>query len=147
MIPDITRRLLAIVALIGGAAAHADCGSQSSLVFSCATAQGHRVELCDEGPTIRYSFGEAGTAPQVAVTMPRDEVRLAPLRAFGKIESYAVRIPYREATHVIFWSLADAGDEPEAGVQVFVDGALRTTLQCVPTQIRNNIPKAGFKGG
>jgi hypothetical protein len=143
---DLARRLLASGLLSVSAVAHAACEPQGALVFSCATSRGNHVELCAEGSAVRYSFGEPGRAPQVAVTMPRDEVRLVPWRALGKVESYALMIPFRESTHVVYWTLDDPGDQPEAGVQVLVDGEPRATMQCVPAQVLNNIPKGGFRG-
>jgi hypothetical protein len=141
----IVRYWLAALAIVvsGRGAAACDPGN---LVFSCATALGNEIQLCDDGSWVRYTFGEPGLAPQLAITMPKGEVRKAPLRELGKIELYALKIPYREATHVLYWSLDDAGDEPEAGVRVFVDDRLRATMQCVPGQIRSNLSKGGFAG-
>lgn len=136
---------VAIAASLSSTHGHA-CEPPGSVLFSCATAQGNRIEICDAGPSIWYSFGEPGLIPQVAVAIPRDDITLAPWRSLGKVESYALKIPYREAVHVVYWSLDDPGDQPEAGVQVLVDDRLRTTMQCVPGQIRNNIPRGGFRG-
>jgi hypothetical protein len=140
---SVARRWFAAIALVvsGRAAAACDPGG---LVFSCATALGNEIQLCDDGSSVRYTFGEPGRAPQLAITMPKGEVQKAPLREFGKVESYALKIPYREATHVLYWSLDDFGDEPEAGVRVFVDDRLRATMQCVPGQSRSNLAKGGF---
>ena len=147
MIPrTIAGCLIAVLGLGVFVATSAACDSDR-LVLSCATALGNQVELCDEGSTVRYSFGEPGLAPQLVITMPKSEVQRAPLRELGKIESYALRIPYREATHVLYWSLDDAGDEPDAGVRVLVEDRLRATMHCVPGQIRSNLSKAGLGGG
>lgn len=142
---SIARCLVAVAALGCSGAAGAAC-DEGGLVFSCATALGNEIQLCQDGNSIRYTFGEPGLAPQLAITMPKAEVQKAPLRELGKVESYALRIPFREATHVLYWSLDDAGDEPEAGIRVFVDDRLRATMQCVPGQIRSNLSKGGFRG-
>ncbi|HKY92077.1 MAG TPA: hypothetical protein VJM11_13605 [Nevskiaceae bacterium] len=138
--------LLAVLGLGATTVADAACDA-GRLVFSCATARGNEIELCEDGPSVRYSFGEPGLAPQLAITLPRTEVQRAPLRELGKVESYALRIPYREATHILYWSLDDAGAQPEAGVQVFVEDRLRATMHCIPGQVRSNLSKAGFGGG
>lgn len=53
-----------LLAVIGAmSAANAACPKQQVL-FSCSTMKGKRVEVCDAGGTIGYTFGKAGQRPK-----------------------------------------------------------------------------------
>lgn len=134
-----------LCALAMSASAEGSCDPDNKTLFSCATALGNRIEVCDSDATILYSFGEPGVEPQqLAEVIPRNLVTETPWRAMGKAESYALKIPFRGAVHVVYWSLDSQGAKPDAGVEILINGELRATMRCEAGQVRNNLGKAVF---
>lgn len=133
------KALVPLTALICSTTAYASCDGVGRTLFACATAQGNRVEVCEVGSRILYAFGEAGAEPQLVASVPRDQVQVTPWRPQGQAESIAMKIPYREAVHVVHFNQATPGAAPDAGVDVLIDQELKTSINCASGQISNHL--------
>ena len=47
------------------------CPPGAVTLFHCLTAKGKRIQLCDEGKTLEYSFGHPEKQPEMVVRVPR----------------------------------------------------------------------------
>lgn len=113
--------------------AQAACEKGSSAVFSCRTAKGKVIQVCDAGKTIDYSFGMPDGKPEIVVRAPRSQASTYQWKGVGRYISYAVRVPNGTTTYNVFWG-ADRLTEKhaiEAGVHVEVDTKLVATVKCV----------------
>lgn len=131
------------------APAMAGCDKGSKVVFSCLTAKGKSIEVCDSGKTIDYSFGKPGTKPEIVVRALRKDASTYQWQGVGRAISYSVSVPNGEKTvYTAFWS-ADRMDEKhgiEAGVNVEISGKQVATVNCGdPKQIVQNIEGIDLK--
>jgi len=115
------------------ASAHAGCEQGTPTVFSCHAAKGKRIQVCDAGKTIDYSFGKAGSAPEIVVRAPRSQASTYQWKGIGRYLSYAVQVPNGDTTYNVFWGADRLTEEHpiEAGVHVEVKGKLVATVKCV----------------
>lgn len=132
------RRNLSALVLAAGAsglvasAAMAACDKPGKTVFSCIAAKGKRIEVCDAGKTIDYTFGPA-TAPELVLRVPRQQASTAQWQGVGRYLSYTVEVPNGDTLYRVFWS-ADRLSEAhgvEAGVHVEIRKKLVATVRCV----------------
>lgn len=102
----------------------ADCEKGSKTIFSCTTAKGKVIEVCDSGKTIDYSFGRQNSKPEIVVRTPRKEASTSQWQYVGRHMSYSVEIPNGNTVYSVFTSVdrLPEGDnkepELEAGVAV-----------------------------
>jgi len=114
-------------------AASAACENGNKTVFSCLTAKGKLIQVCDSDKTIDYSFGKPGLSPEIIVLAPRSAASTFQWQGVGRYLSYTVEVPNGNTTYSVFWGadrLADA-HPIEAGVNVEVNKKLIATVKCV----------------
>jgi hypothetical protein len=125
---------------------YADCAKGSQTLFFCNTAKGKQITVCDADKTINYSFGKAGK-PELEIKAPRDTSSTFQWHGIGSSISYAVDIPNGNITYNVFWS-TDKNDEQhgiEAGVNVFINKELKTTVHCISKGMVNNLEGINLK--
>jgi hypothetical protein len=113
--------------------AFAACAAGSETLFSCTTAKGKVIEVCDAGKTISYSFGSPQTKPEIALSVPRDKATTFQWEGVGRYLSYAVDIPNGSTTYSVFHGMDRLSEAHavEAGVNVLSNGKLLATVNCV----------------
>lgn len=134
-----------IVATLCSSNVYANCGSGKTLFF-CNTVKGKQVEVCDSEKTINYSFGKANKKPEIAIKVPRDKVSTFQWAGVGD-ESYAVDIPSSSTVYNVFWGVnrIDEKHPVSAGVNVFVNKNLVTTVNCSEKGLVNNLQGVKLK--
>lgn len=114
----------------------AECGKGTQTVFSCTTAKGKVIEVCDAGKTIDYSFGKPDSKPEIVVKAPRQAASTTQWQGIGRTMSYSVEVPNGNTRYSVFWSVDKMmeGDtqEPaiEAGVAVEINQKPVATVRC-----------------
>ena len=129
--------------------AFAKCGGGSETLFSC-TAQknGKTIEVCDAGATIDYSFGKPGKKPELALSVPRDEVTTWQWKGIGRYINYSVSIPNGDYLYRVFTSFDKMVPEDEAstsGVEVEKKGKLLATIYCVEDTLKGSLEGVDLK--
>ncbi len=121
--------------------AFAKCAAGQPTIFSCSTAKGKTIEVCDAGKSITYTFGSPQAKPEIALNVPRDKVTTFQWSGIGRYLSYAVDIPNGTTTYSVFHGMDRITKEHaiEAGVNVLVHGKLLATVRCSGKQIVNNL--------
>jgi len=121
--------------------AFAKCAAGQPTIFSCSTAKGKTIEVCDAGKSITYTFGSPQAKPEIALNVPRDKVTTFQWSGIGRYLSYAVDIPNGTTTYSVFHGMDRITKEHaiEAGVNVLVDGKLLATVRCSGRNIVNNL--------
>lgn len=111
----------------------AACEPGSETVFSCLTAQGKLIRVCDAGKTINYSFGKPDLPPEIVVRAPRNEAATFQWNGVGRYLSYAVAVPNGNTTYRVFWGADRLSDKHpvDAGVAVEVNAKAVATVKCV----------------
>lgn len=124
---------LALMLTVGSTPAiSSECNSGSALVFSCVTAKGKRIQLCDAGATIDYSFGKAGAEPEIVVRAPRGAASTFQWQGIGRYLSYSVQVPNGATTYTVFWGMdrLTEGHPVDAGVTVEINGKFAAEVKC-----------------
>ncbi|MBA4257354.1 MAG: hypothetical protein C0445_15980 [Polaromonas sp.] len=114
-------------------AAEAACPKGSPTVFACLSGQGKRIQVCDAGRTLDYSFGRPGSPPEITLRVPRRDAATFQWAGVGRYLSYTVELPNGNTLYRVFWG-ADRLTEAhavEAGVHVEVNQRLVATVRCV----------------
>ncbi len=112
---------------------HAACAKDTTTFFSCLTGQGKRIQVCDAGKVIAYSFGHPNAKPEIVVLAPRDHASTYQWRGVGRAVHYSVNVPNGDTTYRVFWSLDRLAQTPriEAGAEVEVGRKRVATVHCV----------------
>ena len=126
--------------------ARADCGAAERTLFSCLTAKDMRVEVCNFGQTIQYSFGNPREEPEVAISVPIKRVTGESCYACGRYISSSVNIPNGDTIYRVSWSVDKTNTEApsEGGVEVVINGESRTNILCASEPIIGNIEGIAF---
>jgi hypothetical protein len=121
--------------------AFAKCAAGTKTIFSCTTAKGKLIEVCDAGKTITYSFGNPQTTPEIALNVPRDKATTFQWAGIGRYLSYSVDIPNGKTTYSVFHGVDRISETHavEAGVNVLEGGKLLATVQCSGKKIVSNM--------
>ena len=111
---------------------NAACENGGKVIFSCQTAKGKVIEVCDSGKTIDYSFGKPKGTPEIVVRAPRSEASTFQWQGVGRYISYTVEIPNGNTTYRVFWGSDRITEQHaiEAGVNVEVNKELKSTVKC-----------------
>jgi len=127
-------KLVLITMLILGISpiAMAACDRDSKTIFSCLTAKAKRIQVCDSGKTIEYSYGKPNLTPEIIVRAPRSDASTYQWIGAGDM-SYSVTIPNGNTNYRVFWSVDRFTDEHliHAGVTVDVNKKDVATVKCV----------------
>ena len=124
--------ILAVAVALFSPSAFASCEHGSKTVFSCFTAKGKHIEVCDDGKVIEYSYGKSSMKPEIVVKIPRDHASTSQWAGIGRYMSYAVDIPNGNTTYSVFWGVDRLTDKHliEAGVHIAVNKRLAATVKC-----------------
>ena len=121
-------KMLVVTVALSAYNAYAGCG-EGTTVFSCLTAKSKKIEVCDLGKTIKYSYGKTGN-PEIVLKLPRSHVSTSQWNGMGRYESYSVNIPNADVVYEVFDSRDRHTEKREAGVNVEQNGNLLTTVNC-----------------
>lgn len=126
---------------------YAKCESDSKTVFSCLTAKGKQIEVCDTGKIIQYSFGKPQVKPEIVVRIPRDQASTSQWAGIGRNMSYAVDISNGITTYNVFWSVDKLTDESaiDAGVNVIINNKMEATVKCSGKNIEQKLEGIDLK--
>ena len=124
--------LLATIFVIAPFTAQAACQSEQQTLFSCMTAKGKLIQLCDQQQTLEYSFGKPSLKPEIVVQVPRSAATTSQWQGVGRWMSYSVEIPNGKTVYSVFWGVDRLSEEHgiEAGVNVEVSGKHAATVKC-----------------
>lgn len=139
------RIIIAVLTALFSTQVYAVCEGSKTLFF-CNTQKGKQITVCDSGKTIDYSFGKAGK-PELSVKAPRDQASTFQWAGVGSSISYSVDIPNSKTVYNVYWS-ADRNDEKhgiDAGVNVFINKELKTTVKCSEKGLIQNIEGVDLK--
>lgn len=120
---------------------YAKCAAGSEALFSCTTARGKQIEVCDAGKTINYSFGSPQGKPDIALSVPRRQASTSQWAGVGRYLSYSVDIPNGATTYSVFHSMdrITEAHAMEAGVNVRTQGVQVATVKCVGKNMVTNL--------
>lgn len=137
-------RRLALGALVALAPslALAACEKGTTTVFSCLTARGKQIEVCDSGRSIDYSFGAPGAKPEIVVRAVRSSATTRQWKGVGRSISYSVQVPNGNTVYDVFWGMNRLDDKhpDDGGVSVIINGKHAATVSCAPGKpIKQNL--------
>ena len=123
------------------APAFAACDGGAKTLFACDTKAGKKIELCDRGATIGYTFGRPSAPPELALNVPRAKASTFQWEGFGRYENYNVNVPNGTTTYSVFWSRDKNSPKQaiESGVNVLAGDKQIATVQCVATSVVNHL--------
>lgn len=126
------KALITAVLLTAPLTAQAACESVQQTVFSCVTAKGKLIQLCDQQQYLEYSFGKPSEIPEIVVRVPRSTASTTQWNGIGRYMSYSVEIPNGKTVYSVFWGVDRLTEAHgiEAGVNVEVNGKHVATVQC-----------------
>ena len=127
--------------------AFASCESEKKTLFSCTTKAGKRIELCDAGKAISYSFGKSASKPEIAISVARNTALISEYQGFGRYMTTAVAIPNGNTEYQVFFSVDKLEDHKiESGVHVSINDKHVATIHCDPARnLINNMEAAGLE--
>lgn len=125
----------------------AKCEGGSKTVFSCFTAKGKQIEVCDTGKTIEYSYGKPKGKPEIVVKVPRSQASTSQWDGMGRYMSYSIDIPNGNTTYNVFWGADRLTDEHaiEAGVNVLISNKMAATVKCSGKKIEQDMEGIDLK--
>lgn len=126
---------------------YAKCEKGAKTLFSCLTAKGKQIEVCDAGKNISYSFGRPHVKPEIVVNVLREQASTSQWDGMGRYISYAVDIPNGETVYNVFFGADRLSDEHsiEAGVNVLIKNNLAATVNCSGKNITHNLEGLNLK--
>lgn len=124
--------LLTAILVISPLSGQAACQSEQRTLFSCMTAKGKRIQLCDQQQFLEYSFGKPSLKPEIVVRVERSAASTSQWPGVGRWMSYSVVIPNGKTVYSVFWGVDRLSEEHgiEAGVNVEVGGKHAATIRC-----------------
>lgn len=114
----------------------------SKIIFSCITKSKKKIEVCDLGKIIKYSFGS-----EFYLNVPRDKVSTYQWNGNGRYISYTVRIPNENYIYEVYLT-ADRlteGHDISGGVSVEKNDEMKSNIKCVEKGMINNIEGVKLK--
>jgi hypothetical protein len=117
----------------------ADC---KNIIFACSTKTGKKVEVCDKGQVINYSFGN-----EISIEKSRSQVTTQQWKGVGRWHSYSVNIPNGEFVYDVHFSYDSLCPSCplDAGVYVEKHGQIQSQLLCIEDTIINNLEGVNLK--
>lgn len=133
--------LCLVSAVLFTPSAFAKCAAGNKTIFSCTTAKGKLIEVCDAGKSITYIFGTPQAKPEIALNVPRDKATTFQWAGVGRYLSYSVDIPNGATTYSVFNSMdrLTNAHAMDAGVNVWEGEKLLTTVKCNGKKVANNL--------
>jgi hypothetical protein len=132
VIRSLARLMIGLFLLVIIDTAAAGCPAGGKIVFSCVTAKGKAIALCDAGKTLVYRFGKARRTPEIALRVPRSEASTYQWQGIGRTMSYSVDIPNGDAVYSVFWGVDRLLENHpvSAGVTVLKNNRPLATIPC-----------------
>jgi hypothetical protein len=122
-----------------------------SVVFSCVTVSGKRLSVIDNGPSVAYSYGREGAAPDLTFSVPRASVTRSDgsrTDDAGRVfDSYmTLDIQHGPALFSIVANYVDNQAQPihSYHIRVFQNGRQLANTPCVGSVV-DRIPNATFQ--
>lgn len=78
--------------------AHSSCAP----VFSCTTAKGKQVSVCDAGSDLEYAFGPEGKAPEMLLRLPRSQIVAEHDDGIGRFRHFSVGFAQGDTTYQVY---------------------------------------------
>lgn len=122
-------------------AADAACAPKK-IIFSCIAKGGKKIEVCDQGQKIRYSFGK-----EMILQVDRKDASTYQWNGVGRSMSYTVKVPSKDVEYEVFISMDRLTDKHEidAGVNVLKGDKTLMTVKCTERDLENNIEDIDLK--
>ena len=114
-------------------------------VFSCTSVSGKIVRFAAVGQEMRYSYGRAGAAPELAFAVPLASVRYAgsgPADAGSWWISREISLSFNGTSYTGHWAYNRGDDSETAGVTVTRAGRTLAETACA-SDIDMQIPEPG----
>lgn len=105
------------------------CLNDTKTIFSCTTNKGKRIEVCDLGSKISYSFG-LPEKNEINIQKDRDSVTTTQWDGMGSVMSYSVNIPNGKTIYSVFHEANKNTQEVSSGVNVISGEKLLATVKC-----------------
>jgi len=127
---------IAFAAILFASSVYADCERKDKILFACTTEKGKKIEVCNFGQTIQYSYGRPNAQPEIVVKAPREKVAGISWHGSGRYITNTVAIPNGNALYQVSWSAdkLQESDKLEGGVEAFINGKSKfISCQSEPT--------------
>ena len=98
-------------------------------IFSCMTEKGKRIELCDGGDKITYTFG-APNAPELSLKVDRASATTNQWEGFGSNMYYSVNLKNGKTNYAVFTNADKNSQEFTAGVEVSNSAKSLAVVKC-----------------
>ena len=110
----------------------AACAKGATTVFSCLASRGQRIEVCDTGRHLTYSYGVPGRKAEVFVRAARERASTRQGRVDGSRRTFSVQVPGGTTVYDVFWgvNVVDGRREEAGGVTLVVEGREEASLFC-----------------
>ena len=117
--------------------AMAACPSASSTVFSCTTAKGKQVDICNAGSNLNYSFGKPNK-PELTFSLPKARAYKYLWSGMTSSEWNEVYLPRGNTTYVAYQANHRNHGGEEYGLNVLINGKQAANIRC-SSNITENI--------
>lgn len=134
----------ALIILLGGSAAYADCGAPGRTFLSCTMeGSGKLLEVCIAGDQVTYAFGPAG-APELSLSAPVATVEYHPWPGVSRTIYEQVAFEHQGYVYTVFGGIERGYDSSDDEIEVSQFGGVMVTegrhtpvahLDCAPGQV------------
>lgn len=117
--------------LIAPVMANAACPQDKAEIFSCTTAAGKSIEVCQNGNQVEYSYGKPGGRPEIVINQPKRSLELWVANELISKDSYTtLAIPNGKTRYIVYDSVSANATKHESGVNVEINGQQVSSVQC-----------------
>ena len=117
--------------LIAPALSNATCPQEKAELFSCTSAAGKSIEVCQNGNQVEYSYGKPGMRPEIVISQPKRALELWVANELISKDSYAtLAIPNGKTRYIVYDSISANATKHESGVNVEINGQQVSSVQC-----------------
>lgn len=105
------------------------CPQGTKTIFSCLSTKGKRIEVCDAGSSLTYSFG-LPEKTEITLSVQKSSTTTTQWEGMGFIMSYSINIPNGKTTYSVFQEANQRTEEVSAGVNVLSGDKTLATVTC-----------------
>jgi hypothetical protein len=105
------------------------CSQGTKTIFSCLSTKGKRIEVCDTGPNLTYSFG-LPEKTEINLSVEKSTTTTSQWEGMGFIMSYSINITNGKTTYSVFQEANQRTQEASAGVNVLSGEKILATVNC-----------------
>jgi hypothetical protein len=105
------------------------CPGSSKTIFSCLTKKGKRIQLCESGDNLIYSFG-LPEKPEISLSVNKEKATTNQWTGVGWNIYYSVNIQNSSYMYSVFTSLNRQNTDYVAGVGIFKNDKFLTNVEC-----------------